>query len=154
MKQNTTIMVFINQLEAIRKQPRKVQKDLMASMLCYLAFGEQPDFSGMVLRNRQLAESVWMLMLPVLERSRRLRFTDCSRASAPARAEIEKEIEEEIEKESKDRKERNLSFADANASVSSAKADDPKAVRTGRKNDKNTRGTAARQFCQNLGWQL
>ena len=113
MKQNTTIMVFTNQLEAIRKQPRKVQKDLMASMLCYLAFGEQPDFSGMVLRNRQLAESVWMLMLPVLERSRRLRCTDCSRASAPARAEID---------------------------------DNPKAVRTGRKNDENTRGTAARQF--------
>jgi hypothetical protein len=119
MKQNTTIMVFINQLEAIRKQPRKVQKDLMASMLCYLAFGEQPDFSGMVLRNRQLAESVWMLMLPVLERSRRLRCTDCPRAYTRAYAEEEKEIEEEVEKESKERKERNLSFADANASVSS-----------------------------------
>ena len=145
MTQNTTVMVFTNQLEAIRKQPRKVQKDLMAAMLCFLAFGEQPDFSGMVLRNKQLAESVWMLMLPVLERSRRLRCTDCPRADAGghtrARAEEEKEIEEEREVEvKKESEERNLSSADANASVSSAPADDvPEAVRTGRKNDENTR---------------
>ena len=145
MTQNTTVMVFTNQLEAIRKQPRKVQKDLMAAMLCFLAFGEQPDFSGMVLRNKQLAESVWMLMLPVLERSRRLRCTDCPRADAGghtrARAEEEKEIEEEREVDvKKESEERNLSSADANASVSSAPADDvPEAVRTGRKNDENTR---------------
>ncbi len=145
MTQNTTVMVFTNQLEAIRKQPRKVQKDLMAAMLCFLAFGEQPDFSGMVLRNKQLAESIWMLMLPVLERSRRLRCTDCPRADAGghtrARAEEEKEIEEEREVEvKKESEERNLSSSDANASVSSAPADDvPEAVRTGRKNDENTR---------------
>ena len=148
MTQNKTVMVFTNQLEAIRKQPRKVQKDLMAAMLCFLAFGEQPDFSGMVLRNKQLAESVWMLMLPVLERSRRLRCTDCQRADAGghtrARAEEEKEIEEEREVEvKKESEERNLSSADANASVSSAPADDvPEAVRTGRKNDENTRDTS------------
>ena len=148
MTQNTTVMVFTNQLEAIRKQPRKVQKDLMAAMLCFLAFGEQPDFSGMVLRNKQLAESVWMLMLPVLERSRRLRCTDCPRADAGghtrARAEEEKEIEEEREVEvKKESEERNLSSSDANASVSSAPADDvPEAVRTERKNDENTRDTS------------
>lgn len=159
MKQNTTVMVFTNQLEAIRKQPRKVQKDLMAAMLCFLAFGEQPDFNGMVQRNKQLAESVWMLMLPVLERSRRLRCTDCPRANelehatsknracpvrtdspranAHARAEEEIEIEEEREVE-KESEERNLSFADADASVSSAPADDdPAYIRPGKKDNKS-----------------
>ena len=157
MTQNMTVMVFTNQLEAIRKQPRKVQKDLMAAMLCFLAFGEQPDFNGMTLRNKQLAESVWMLMQPVLERSRRLRCTDCPRANelehatskdracpvrtdspranAHARAEEEKEIEEEREVE-KESEERNLSFADADASVSSAPADDaPADIQPGKKND-------------------
>ena len=154
MKQNTTVMVFTNQLEAIRKQPRKVQKDLMAAMLCYLAFGEQPDFNGMVQRNKQLAESVWMLMQPVLERSRRLRCTDCPRANAlehatsspdspranaRTHAEEEKEIEIEEEREvEKESEERSLSsFADADASVSSAPADDdPADIRPGKKNNK------------------
>ena len=162
MKQNTTVMVFTNQLEAIRKQPRKVQKDLMAAMLCFLAFGEQPDFNGMVQRNKQLAESVWMLMLPVLERSRRLRCTDCPRATelehatsrdracpvrterpranTHARAELEKEIEEEIEVEEieKEIEKENLFFADADASVSSAQADDdPADIRPGKKDNKS-----------------
>ena len=155
-------MVFLNQLEAIRKQPRKVQKDLMAAMLCFLAFGEQPDFNGMTLRNKQLAESVWMLMLPVLERSRRLRCTDrpsaaeleqatsrdracpvrpersCAHAHVRAEEEKEIEVEEEIEVEKESEERKILSFADAYASVSSAPADDaPADIPTRKKIDGN-----------------